>query len=63
MTQLKGLEKLEYLNVYGTAVTDAALKDVATLKSLKKLFVWETKVTEAGEEPLKAALPESGNCS
>ncbi len=42
----------------GTAITDAALKELTGLKELWGLSLTNTKVTEAGVEELKKALPK-----
>jgi hypothetical protein len=54
---LKDLGNLEYLNLYGTAVTDAGLEHLKGLKNLKKLYVWQSQVTDAGIAKLKESLP------
>jgi len=51
------LANLEYLNLYGTKVTDAGLEALKGLKNLKKLYVWQTGVTDAGAAKLTAAIP------
>ena len=51
------LENLEYLNLYGTKVTDEGLQNLENLKKLKKLYVWQTGVTQAGVDKLKSAVP------
>ena len=38
--------------------TDAGLAQLEGLKKLKSLYVWQTKVTDAGVEKLKKALPQ-----
>ena len=48
---------LEYLNLYGTGVSDAGLVNLEGMKKLKHLYVWQTKVTEAGAAKLKKAIP------
>jgi Leucine-rich repeat (LRR) protein len=55
---LAALSELESLNLYGNEVTDALLAKLATLPKLKKLYLWQTKVTEEGVKKLKEALPE-----
>jgi hypothetical protein len=54
---LENLYYLEYLNLYGTPINDKDLQQLATLKNLKKLFVWQTMVTEEGAIQLQKALP------
>jgi YHS domain-containing protein len=39
------LRKLEYLNLYRTAVTNAGLTALKRLPQLHHLFLWQTKVT------------------
>lgn len=59
LAQIKGLTNLEYLNLYGNAgVTDAGLANLEGMKKLKNLYLWQTKVTKAGAEKLKKALPK-----
>ena len=57
LDQLKGLEKLEYLNLFNTAVTDAGLEKLSSLKGLRRVYAWETKATKEGAEKLHAANP------
>ena len=45
------------LNLLGTRVTDAGLKELAGLKSLHTLNLSETQVTDAGMAELEKALP------
>src|SRR6185503_3599845 len=51
------LANLEYLNLYGTAVTDAGLAHLSGMKNLKNLYLWQTKVTADGAASLKKSLP------
>jgi hypothetical protein len=48
---------LEYLNLYGTKVTDAGLQHLKGLAKLKKLYLWQTEVTKDGADGLIAAIP------
>ena len=48
LKHLKGATQLTYLNLYGTQVTDAGLKHIKSLPKLEKLYVWKSKVTDAG---------------
>ncbi len=43
--QLDSFEHLESLNLHTTAVSDAGLKVLARLTSLRRLYVWQTKIT------------------
>jgi hypothetical protein len=51
------LQQLEYLNLYGTGVSDVGLESLAALKRLRTLYVWQTRVSERGLEHLRSALP------
>ena len=50
-------QRLEYLNLYGTAVTDAGIPALAPLESLRSLYLWRTGVTRAGADALAELLP------
>lgn len=54
---LTGHEYLEYLNLYDTQVDNNALSHIELMKTLKSLYVWQSKVTEEGAAQLRAALP------
>ena len=58
MKVIKSQPELEYLNLYGTAVTDKGLAELSEMKKLKKLYVWQTKVTKDGIKQLQEKLPE-----
>jgi len=45
------------VSLEGTKVTDAGLKELKELKSLRSLYLMHTKVTDAGVKELQAALP------
>ena len=38
-------------------MTDAGLKELASLKSLKTLYLWQTNVTPQGAAALQKSLP------
>ncbi len=42
---IAGLDKLEYLNLVGTALTDEGLKRLMPMIALKKVYCWNTGVT------------------
>ena len=51
LEHLRGSTRLQYINLYGTGVTDAGLKPLEGLKHLRKLYVWQTKVSyDAAQE-------------
>ena len=51
------LEGLEWLNLYGTHVTDAGLMKLKGLCNLQKIYLWQSKATGEGAKALKADLP------
>jgi uncharacterized membrane protein len=55
---LRALENLNQLNLYGTRINDAVFATLGQMKNLKKLFLWNTRVTPAGIESFKAQHPE-----
>ena len=57
VSHLTGLENLEYLNLYGTKITDKALDQLSSLKNLKQLYVWQTEVTDDGVAKIKKPCP------
>ena len=54
------LKKLRMLQVSGTKITNASLKELAKMQSLIALSLSDTKVTRDGVAELKKALP---NCT
>lgn len=52
------LPHLEYLNAYGTTLGDAGLAPFHTSVSLRRLYVWQSKVTADGAKALREKLPE-----
>lgn len=57
LAYLKDMKDLEYLNLYATSVTDEGLKHLAGLTKLKKVYVWQSKVTESGIKGLEKQIP------
>jgi hypothetical protein len=55
---LQALENLNQLNLYGTRINDAVFATLGQMKSLKKLFLWNTRVTPTGIENFKSQHPE-----
>lgn len=56
---LAGLKKLEYVWLnYCAGVTDAALKHIEGLTSLRELRLDKSRITKAGVNRLKAAIPD-----
>lgn len=54
-----GLTSLEVLAVSGNTIDQGSLDNLAKMKSLKKLFVWQTGLSEQDQEKLQKALPET----
>ena len=52
------LEKVTTLDLDGTKITDAGLKELAKLQKLERLYLNNTKVTRAGAAELQKALPK-----
>lgn len=57
MDQIKSMQSLEQLNLYGTAISDKGLEKLSGCKNLKTLFLWKTNATAEGIAKLKQALP------
>jgi YHS domain-containing protein len=57
---LRNLSELEYLNLYGTGITDAGLEMLGGLPKLTRLYLWQTAVsTNAAAEWAKAKTDEA----
>jgi hypothetical protein len=50
---------LDFINLFGTEVSDAGLASLAGIKTLRNVYLYETKVTDAGVAKLKTALPQA----
>ena len=57
--KIKNLQFLRYLNLSGTKVTDGAIKDLAQMKDLEELYLWNSEISEKGVESLRSALPNT----
>jgi hypothetical protein len=57
LKSLSALKQLEYLNLYGTGITDSGLKYLGGLKNLTALYLWQTKVTQTEVAKLKSSNP------
>ena len=53
------MTRLEFLHLGSTAVSDAGMKHIEHLTTLKDLKVTRTAVTAAGIEQLKKSLPDT----
>jgi len=58
LENLRDLAYLEYLNLYGTSVSDSGLHHLSSLSTLQSLYLWQTNVTEEGAENLQQSLPD-----
>jgi hypothetical protein len=54
---LRYLDQITYLSIHGAALTDEAVPHLARLKHLEKLELYGTRISEAGVQKLKTALP------
>ena len=59
LVHLKGLARLEKLDLTNTQITDAGLVHLKGLTKLQRLNFWDTQVTYEGVKKLQKALP---NC-
>ena len=55
---LQKLEHLTELNLYGTRVSNNTLITLGQMKALKKLFVWNTSITDKAIADFKALNPD-----
>src|SRR5262245_6331576 len=53
------LGRLKTLNVYGTQIGDAGLDHLLGQRSLERVYLWQTKASEAGVQRLRDALPSA----
>jgi hypothetical protein len=51
------MKRLRVLGLARTGITDAGLKYLAAIKSLREVYVFPTKVTDSAVDELKGALP------
>jgi glycerol-3-phosphate responsive antiterminator len=49
--------KVEVLNLVGTKASDAVLARLAGLGSLRRLFVWDTRITGSGIDAFRKTHP------
>ena len=54
---LENLKHLESLNLYSTKISDISADYLTGLKSLKKLFVWQTDFGSDAAEKLQSSIP------
>jgi hypothetical protein len=51
------LRRIEVLDLYGRGITDVGLTHLIEITSLRELFLLDTRVTDAGIERFRLALP------
>jgi hypothetical protein len=49
---------LESLNLVGTPISDRGLAHLTKIKSLKRVYLWQTRVTEKGVRQLQKMRPD-----
>jgi len=55
---LGAARSLESLALRDTVISDRGIAAISSLKSLKRLWIERTRITEKGVEALQAALPD-----
>lgn len=58
LPRILAMPKLEVLNLVGTGLTDAGLADLIAHPALKRVYVWESKVTADGARSARAMRPD-----
>jgi hypothetical protein len=53
------LKDLTYLNLTNTEVTDAGFSQFSTLPKLSRVYIWETAVTPAAVDKVKALCKDA----
>ena len=56
--ELKELTGLTHLDLTATKVTDTGLKELNGFKELRKLWIYDTKMSKAAVKELQEALPD-----
>lgn len=57
LQSLKGLKNLECINLFNTKVTDESLALFASIKSLKKIYLWQSTISVSGIADLRRKAP------
>ena len=58
MSQFRGLEALQWLDLSETSVSDTSVPELGLLTSLRRLDLWDTQISEGGIATLQRALPD-----
>jgi hypothetical protein len=58
IVDLSDLDHLEVLNLHSTAISDPELNILSEMKSLKKVYLWQTEVTEEAVAILRQKRPD-----
>lgn len=58
LKELKGIKKLDWLDLAYVPITDAGVKHLKELKNLKSLMLIGTNISDEGVSELKTALQE-----
>ncbi len=58
LAYLKALDRLAILNLYGTDISDQGLKSIRSLPGLKKIYIWQTAVTESYANQWEKEIPD-----
>lgn len=57
ISKFRNLEHLESINLHNTGIGDAGLKLLAKQSSLKRIYVWQTKVTQQVVDSIRIENP------
>lgn len=56
---IKFLKHLQILNLVETPITDKGLEDLAQIKSLKKVYLWQSKVSPVKAKEMQVSFPNT----
>ncbi len=58
ISKIEPLPRLESINLFGTAIDDKALEHLSKFPSLKRIYTWQTNVSEAGIKSITEVRPD-----